>query len=65
MTFSETTQCLRFSYHMFGDGAGQLNVYYSSSNGTMGRIFHKVGNQEDAWKQETIEILPTKGLQVD
>ena len=50
---------------MFGDGAGQLNVYYSSSNGTMGRIFHKVGSQEDAWKQETIEIPPTKGLQVD
>nr|XP_022320901.1 uncharacterized protein LOC111123092 isoform X1 [Crassostrea virginica] len=64
VVFKETTQCLSFSYHMFGDGAGQLNVYYSSSNGTMGRIFHKAGNQENAWKLETIEIPPTKGLQI-
>ena len=64
--FSETTQCLSFSYHMFGNSysVGELNVYFSSSNGTTGRIFHKAGNQGDSWKREAIEIPPNNGLHV-
>nr|XP_022298145.1 MAM and LDL-receptor class A domain-containing protein 1-like [Crassostrea virginica] len=64
--FKETTQCLSFSYHMFGNsnGVGELNVYFSSSNGTTGRIFHRAGNQGDSWKREAIQIPPNKGLQI-
>lgn len=63
---SDTVQCLGFSYHMYGktSGMGKLNVYYTAQNGSIFRIFSRIGNLGDAWRREFIQIPPTRGLQV-
>lgn len=65
-TFRETVQCLGFSYHMYGktSGMGKLNVYYTAQNGSIFRIFSRIGNLGDAWRREFIQIPPTRGLQI-
>lgn len=65
-TFRETVQCLSFSYHMYGktSGMGKLNVYYTAQNGSILRIFSRIGNLGDAWRREFIQIPPTRGLQI-
>lgn len=63
---SEIVQCLGFSYHMYGktSGMGKLNVYYKAQNGSIFRIFSRIGNLGDAWRREFKQIPPTRGLQV-
>eukprot|EP00105_Crassostrea_gigas_P014799 XP_011431595.1 PREDICTED: MAM and LDL-receptor class A domain-containing protein 1-like [Crassostrea gigas] len=65
-TFRETVQCLSFSYHMYGktSGMGKLNVYYTAQNGSIFRIFSRIGNLGDAWRRESMQIPPTRGLQI-
>lgn len=43
---------------------GKLNVYYKAQNGSIFRIFSRIGNLGDAWRRESIQIPPTRGLQV-
>lgn len=64
--FLETTQCLSFSYHMYGtlNGMGTLSVYYTGSKGMVNRIFKRSGNQGNSWNRVAVEIPPTNGLQV-
>ncbi|XP_011431595.3 uncharacterized protein [Magallana gigas] len=65
-TFRDTVQCLGFSYHMYGktSGMGKLNIYYTAQNGSIFRIFSRIGNLGDAWRREFIQIPPTRGLQI-
>lgn len=51
---------------MYGktSGMGKLNVYYTAQNGSILRIFSRIGNLGDAWRREFIQIPPTRGLQV-
>lgn len=51
---------------MYGktSGMGKLNVYYTAQNGSIFRIFSRIGNLGDAWRREFIQIPPTRRLQV-
>jgi hypothetical protein len=46
------TQCMKFSYHMYGGGIGVLNIYANNQ-----RMFSKSGNQGNRWVGVETSIL--------
>lgn len=48
---SESSSCLIFYYHMYGESMGTLNVH----NGNV-KIFSKSGDQGNVWKKATITL---------
>jgi hypothetical protein len=49
------TQCLKFSYHMYGASMGSLIVYQNIGN-RMVELFKKSGNQGNQWKKAEVQI---------
>ena len=49
------TQCLKFSYHMYGANMGSLLVYQNMGN-QMVELFKKSGDQGDQWKKAEVQI---------
>ncbi|CAB3991891.1 MAM and LDL-receptor class A domain-containing 1-like isoform X1 [Paramuricea clavata] len=49
------TQCLKFSYHMYGANMGSLIVYQNMGN-QMLELFKKSGDQGDQWKKAEVQI---------
>ncbi|CAI9725294.1 and LDL-receptor class A domain-containing 2-like [Octopus vulgaris] len=47
--------CLKFYYHMYGNGIGTLNIYTKVGN-IMDRIYHISGNQANKWQVDTATI---------
>uniref|UniRef100_A0A665TSY9 MAM domain containing 2 n=2 Tax=Echeneis naucrates TaxID=173247 RepID=A0A665TSY9_ECHNA len=51
---SRGTQCLRFYYHMYGSGMGQLNVYLDK-DGQDALLWQRGGEQSIAWLRARVE----------
>jgi hypothetical protein len=49
------TQCLKFSYHMYGANMGSLLIYQNMGN-QMVELFKKSGDQGDQWKKAEVQI---------
>jgi hypothetical protein len=49
------TQCLKFSYHMYGGSIGSLIVYQNMGNRTV-ELFNKSGDQGNQWKKAEVQI---------
>ena len=53
-------QCLKFSYHMFGDHIGSLRVYQDKGFHWT-TLFLKSGNQGNQWKKSEVQIYNGNG----
>jgi hypothetical protein len=49
------TQCLKFSYHMYGANMGSLLIYQNMGNQLV-ELFKKSGDQGDQWKKAEVQI---------
>ncbi|XP_019641851.1 PREDICTED: MAM and LDL-receptor class A domain-containing protein 1-like [Branchiostoma belcheri] len=63
---STDIKCLEFWYHMYGTSTGELNVYQrftgSAELGTP--VWSQTGDQGDAWKQATVDLVTDKNFYV-
>ena len=41
--------CLKFHFHMLGDGIETFNIYFQGKSGTKYEIMNKVGHQGKEW----------------
>lgn len=48
--------CLRFSYHMFGENIGRLDVYASTVEG-LRLLWRRAGSQENGWRKATVPLV--------
>ncbi|XP_033751988.1 MAM and LDL-receptor class A domain-containing protein 1-like [Pecten maximus] len=56
---TSTTTCMSFWYHMYGTAVGSLNVYVNTtSTGTLTTLWTLYGNQQNAWHQGQIPMVP-------
>ncbi len=60
---SRGPQCLRFYYHMYGSGTGQLSVYLNK-NGEDMLLWQRSGEQSIAWLRATVEYQCDRQHQV-
>ena len=47
--------CLKFHYHMYGNGMGELKLETVSKDGTRTQLFQNT-NSENAWKEQEITM---------
>lgn len=48
---SDKDKCLKFWYHMYGDGIGSLNIYRKMNNSLLPEsLWRKTGNQDNIWR---------------
>ncbi|KAH3887676.1 hypothetical protein DPMN_011694 [Dreissena polymorpha] len=52
-----STMCVTFWYHMYGQTIKALNVYLSQGTTLGSPVWTRTGNQANAWKLGTIQIL--------
>ena len=50
------TQCLKFSYHMYGSRIGSLDVYQQNMGNRMVNLFKKSGGQGNQWNKAEVQI---------
>ncbi len=60
---SRGPQCLRFYYHMYGSGTGQLSVYLNKDGEDM-LLWQRSGEQSIAWLRATVEYQCDRQHQV-
>lgn len=54
---SSDDRCMKFWYHMFGDGIGSLNVYRKFANRILPEfLWKKSGDQDNIWRMATIRL---------
>lgn len=56
--------CVRFWYHMRGDGIGVLNVYIKRGGVLGQRVWSDSGNYGDKWMRKKITVMSTLPWQV-
>ena len=42
----QTDMCVTFFYHMFGQGQGELSLYFRSTSGVEDRVWHHVATDQ-------------------
>jgi len=58
-------RCIKFFYHMYGDGMGTLNVLLDNTKtGTLKTIFTKSGNQGNQWIEGKADIASSDDYRV-
>ena len=55
--FINSTSCLSFWYHMFGNNIGTLEVHQQIKGGNKQRLFNISGDQGDQWSQAQVQII--------
>ena len=50
------TQCLKFSYHMYGSHIRSLDVYQQNMGNRMVNLFKKSGGQGNQWNKAEVQI---------
>ncbi|XP_044190494.1 MAM domain-containing protein 2-like [Thunnus albacares] len=60
---SRGPQCLRFYYHMYGSGTGQLSVHLNN-NGEDVLLWQRSGEQSIAWLRATVEYQSDRQHQI-
>lgn len=60
---SRGPQCLRFYYHMYGSGTGQLSVHLSKGGENV-LLWLRSGEQSVAWLRATVEYRSDSQHQV-
>ena len=48
--------CLEFSYHMYGDSVGELEVFMVSGSDSPSRFFSREGDQGDEWQDTSHQL---------
>ena len=56
--------CLRFSYYMWGEGTGRLDVVMQEYNRPSTLLWRKVGSLRDVWQHVDIAIYPKQNFKV-
>ena len=55
--YTNSTSCLSFWYHMFGDHIGTLEVHKQTQGGKKQRLFSESGNHGNRWSQAHVQII--------
>ena len=50
---------MRFAYHMYGSGIGELKLEKVDADGKRTQLFYKKGVSENAWREYEV-FLPTE-----
>ncbi|KAL8608892.1 hypothetical protein ACOMHN_065230 [Nucella lapillus] len=53
---TESTQCLSFWYHLYGESTGTLNLYVTTGSGLGTRIWTRTGSQGNQWTKASVTI---------
>jgi hypothetical protein len=54
---SVVSRCMKFWYHMYGDGVGSLNIYRKLSSSPLTDIlWKKSGNQDNIWRLGRVNL---------
>ena len=49
--------CIRFTYHMYGDGVGSLLVYTRFHGGQAHPVFNQTGQLGDRWIEAAVDAV--------